>query len=108
MREHARRTAGRRRDVEAVWLEARDHAVVHEKTGLAQHEAIAAAPDFELLEGVGVHALEKRRRIGAHDFDLAERGGVEQADACARRDTFARDGVVHRFAGSREIPGAFP
>ena len=108
MREHARRAAGRRRHVEAVGLQARDHAVVHEKAGLAQHEAIAAAPDLELLEGVGVHAFEKRRRIGADDFDLAERGGVEQADAGARRAAFARDGVVHRFAGAREIPGAFP
>ena len=65
MREHAWAPAGRRRHVEAVGFQARDHAVVHEETGFAQHEAVAAAPDLELLEGVGVHAFEKRRRVGA-------------------------------------------
>ena len=108
MREHARRAAGRRRHVEAVGLQARDDAVIDEETGLAQHEAVAAAADLELLEGVGVHAFEKRRRIGADDFDLAERGRVEQADARARRAALARDRVVHGFATLRKIPGALP
>ena len=54
MREHARRAASGRRHMEAVGRKARDHAVVHEEAGLAQHEAVAAAPDLELLEGVGV------------------------------------------------------
>ena len=102
MGEHARRAAGRRRHMEAVGRDARDDAVVHEETGLAQHEAIAAAADLELLEGVGVHALEKRRRVGADDLDLAERRGVEQADAGAGRAAFARDRFVHRFVGAAE------
>ena len=97
MGEHARRAAGRRRHVEAIGLQARDHAVVHEETGFAQHEAVAAAPDLELLEGVGVHAFEKCRRVGADDLDLAERRSVEQADARPRRPAFARDRVVHGF-----------
>ena len=108
MREHAGRAAGGRRHVEAIGLQARDHAVVHEETGLAQHEAVAAAANLELLEGVGVHAFEKRRRIGTDDFDLAERGGVEQPDAGAGRAAFARDRVVHRFVAHRKIPGPLP
>jgi len=108
MREHPRGAAGRRRHVEAVGLQARDHAIVHEETGFAQHQAIAAAPDLELLEGVGVHALEKCRRVGTDDFDLAERGGVEQADARPCHGAFSCDGGVHRFAAHRKIPGAFP
>ncbi len=108
MREHARRAAGRRRYVEAVGFQARDHAIVYEKTGFVQHEAIAAAPNLQLLKRVGVHAFKKRRRIGANDLDLAERGSVEQADTCAGGPAFARDRVMHRFARMRKIPGAFP
>ena len=102
MREHAGRAAGRRRHVKAVGFQARDHAVIHEETGFAQHEAVATPPNFELLEGVGVHAFEKRRRIGANDFDLAERGRVEQADARARRAAFAPDRVVRAIRYSSE------
>ena len=108
MREHARRPAGRRRHVEAVRFYARDHAVVHEETGLVQHEAIAATPDLQLLEGVSVHPLQERRRIGADDFDLAEGRAVEEADAVAGRAALARDGVVHGFVGLRKVPGALP
>ena len=108
MREHARRSAGGRRHVKAVGFQARDHAIVHEETGFAQHEAIAAATNFELLESVGVHAFEKRRGIGSDDLDLAERGGVEEPDACAGGAAFARHRVMHRLARAREIPGALP
>ena len=45
---------------------------------------------------------------GPDDFDLAERGAVEQSDACAGRAALARDGVVHGFASLRKIPGALP
>ncbi len=108
VREHARRAAGRRRHVEAVGFQACDDAVIHEETGLAQHEAIAAAPNLELPEGVGIHAFEKSRCVGAHDFDFAKRGGVEQSDASPGRAAFACDGVVHGFARAWKVPGAFP
>ena len=94
--------------MEAVWLEARDHAVVHEKTRFAQHEAIAAAADLELLKRIGVHALEEHRRVGAHDLDLAEGRSIEQADAFPGRAAFARDRLVHRFAAAGKIPGPLP
>ena len=50
--EHARRAAGRRRDVEAVGREAADDAVVHDEAGLAQHQAVAAAAGLSFVHGL--------------------------------------------------------
>ncbi len=66
-----------------------------QEPGFAQHQAIAAAADLELPERVGVHAFRNISGVGADDLDLAERRGVEQADACPHRQAFARDRVVH-------------
>ena len=54
MREHTRSAAGRGRHMEALGPKARNHTVVHEEAGLAQHEPVAAAPRLQFLEGVGV------------------------------------------------------
>ncbi len=52
MGEHVRRAACRRRHMEAIGREAPDDAVVHQEAGLAQHQAVAAAADRELAEGL--------------------------------------------------------
>ena len=105
---HAGRAAGRRCDMEAVRREAADDAVVIDETVLAQHDAVAAAADFELLPRVGVEKLHELRRVRADHLDLAERRGVEQAGRLAHRHAFAVDGGVHVLARPWEIPGAFP
>ena len=81
---------GGRRDVEAILREARDDAVVHDEARLVQHQAVAAAPDAELGEGIDVEPVEEFAGVGADDLDLAERGGVHHAGALARAEAFAR------------------
>ena len=108
MGEHPRRAAGRRRHMEAVGRDAGDNSVVHHEARLGQHQAVAAAADLEFLESVGVHALEKARRVGTDDLDLAERGAVEQADGGACGAALARDRLAHRFSGAWKIPRPLP
>ena len=89
MREHARRAACGRRDMEAIAGDAPDDAVVHDEAGLVQHQAVAAAPDGELGPRVGVEPLQELGRVRADDLDLAERRGVENAGVLAHRQAFA-------------------
>ena len=108
MLQDARRTARRRRHVEAVASEAGHDAVVEDVAVLLQHQAVAAAARLEAGEGVGIHAVQELGRVRAHDLDLAERRGVEDAAARAHGPAFAGDGSVHVLAAQREAAGALP
>ena len=108
MREHARRAACGRRDMEAIAGDAPDDAVVHDEAGLVQHQAVAAAPDGELGPRVGVEPLQELGRVRADDLDLAERRGVENADVLAHRQAFAIDRGVHRLARPWKVERALP
>src|SRR3546814_7967794 len=78
--EHARRTAGRGGDVEAIGGEPADHAVVADEAVFAQKQAVAATAGRQLGPGIGVHPVHEFCRIRPDDLDLAERGGVEYAE----------------------------
>ena len=89
-------------------VESGGDSVVEDHAVLAEHEAVAAAAGTEALPGVGVDAVEELAGVGAGDFDLAEGGVVEDADAVADGEAFAGDGFVHGFAGLGVVPGAAP
>src|SRR5688572_4257858 len=76
--EHARRAARGGGDVEAIRREAGDDAVVVNVAVFTQHERVAAASRREPREVVHVHAVQELARIAPDDFDLAQRGSVEQ------------------------------
>src|SRR5262249_6488996 len=106
--EDARGAAGSRRDVEAVGRETADDAVVHDEAGLAEEEAITATARLQLGPGVGVEAVHEFGGVRPDNLDLAESGGVEDADARPHRLAFAGDRGLHVLAGPREIAGALP
>ena len=104
----ARGAARRRRHEEVVIRDAGGHAVVHDHAVLVEHQAVAALAGCELRPGVGVDAVQELAHVLAADVDLAERGGVHDADAAARGQAFAAHGGVHVLAALREIPRAQP
>jgi hypothetical protein len=76
-----------------------DHAVIADEAVIAEQQAVAAAAGRELRPGVGVHAVHELDRVRPRDVDLAERRGVEDAEAGAGGGAFAH----HR--GSMVSPG---
>src|SRR5690606_27408349 len=94
--------------MEAILRQATDDTVIADEAVFAEQQAIAAAPDTKLRPWIGVHAVHEFRRIRADNFDLAERGGIEHAERLAGRLAFTRHGLMHVFAGFREIPCAPP
>ncbi len=83
-------------------------AVVHDETGLVQHQPVAAAADRKLRPAVRIEPVQELGRVGSHDLDLAESRGVKEARELARDPHFAVDGRVQVLAGLRKVPGAFP
>ena len=63
--------------------EAGDRAVVDDHAVLVEHQAVADAALFQLRDAVDVEAVEELRGVASRDLDLAERRGVEHADAGA-------------------------
>ena len=106
--EHGGRVGGAGEHEVALVVEAGGDAVVEDHAVFAEHEAVAAAAGAEAFPGVGVDAVEELAGVGAGDFDLAEGGVVEDADAVADGEAFAGDGFVHGFAGVGVVPGAAP
>src|SRR5690606_21708487 len=106
--EHVGGSAGGSGHVETVLAEPGADAVVHHHAVLAQHQTVAAAADTQLVPGVGVDAIEELGCVRARDLDLAQGGGVEDADAGAYRAAFAIHRLVHRLAGPGVVPGALP
>ena len=85
-----------------------DRAVVDDHAVLVQHQAVSDAALVELCDAVDVEAVEELRGVGARDLDLAERRGVEQADAGAHGGCLALRRLVHGFALPRIAGGAHP
>ena len=85
-----------------------DDAIVADETVLAQQQPVTAAARGQLGPGVGVHTVHELDRIRSRDLDLAQGGGVEDAQGCPRGLAFAQHGGVHILSGLREIPGAAP
>jgi hypothetical protein len=85
-----------------------DDAVVMDETVLAQHDAVAAAPDPQLLPRVGVEKLEELGRVRPHHLDLAQRRGVEDAGGLPHGHAFAIHRRAHVLAGTRKIPCPLP
>ena len=106
--QHGRGAARGGGDVEAVGCEPGDDAVVQHEAVLAQHKGIAAASDGQTGDIDRINQIEECRGIRANDFDLAERGGVEQTHGTAHGTAFARDGGGLRFAGARKAAGTLP
>src|SRR3546814_18056173 len=73
-----------------------------------QHQAVAAAADAELQPGIGVDAVEELGGVGPLDIDLAEGGGVEDAERVAHRLHLAVHRRVQVLAVLRVVPGAAP
>ena len=94
----------RRRDVEAVFGQPHDDAVVIDEAHLVQHQPIAAAPDAELGERIDVEPVEKFRRVGSDDLDLAERRGVHDArrGPGARHSRLIVSALLSPGSGTRE------
>ena len=73
--------AGRGGDQEAVVGDADHGAVVEDHAVDAAHHAVAARADLEAAHEVGVDPVEELAGVRALDVDLAEGGGVHDADA---------------------------
>src|SRR6202035_4007928 len=82
--------------------------VVHHESGLVQQHSVATASRSKPGEAAGVEPVEELCRVGADNFDLAECGRIEDADAVAHGAAFARDGGMHVLAIVREAPRALP
>ena len=67
----------------AMLAHARDDAVVDQNSVFVQQQSIARLADGERRQRSDVHEVEKPRRIGAKDFELAERRTVENAGMLA-------------------------
>ena len=106
--QHARGIAGGGGHQEMMFVEARGHAVVEDHAVLAAHQAVAAAADLQLGQGVGVDHVEELDRVRALDVDLAQGRGVDDADGGAHRLGLAIDRVMHALAGLGVVPGAAP
>lgn len=81
--ENARRATRRRRHMEPVFGKTADNTVIIYETVFTGHDAITAAAGFQSIPGIGVDEVQELRRIRANHLDLAERGGIEHADAHA-------------------------
>ena len=97
-RHDARGAARRRRHEEVIVGDARGHAVVHHHAVLIEHQAVAAFAGRELGPGVGVDTIEEFANVLAAKIDLAERGGVHDADAAPRGEAFTAHGRVNVLA----------
>ena len=109
--EPARDAAGAaagRRDHEVLAAEARDGAVVDDDAVLVEHQAVADPAVLELRHVVDVEAVEELRGVRAGDLDLAERGGVEDADARAHGRGLALHGLRGGLALAQVAGGAHP
>jgi hypothetical protein len=93
---------------EAVLGQAHDHAVVEEKAVLVAHQPVAALAHGQRGHHAGVEEVEELARVGALHEDLAEGGGVEQADVLAGVEDLARHRGMDRLAGCAEAVGAAP
>ena len=105
---HRRRAAGRGGDDVAVLGQAHRDAVVEDHPVEAEHQPVPDRADGQVRHPVRVHPIEEHAGVGPADVDLAERAGVEHADARAHRPAFARDGGVHVLAVPREVAGPLP
>src|SRR4051794_14694792 len=106
--EDAGGTAGGGRHVEAVGGEARGDAVVEHVAVVPAHQAVAATAGLEAGEEVGVDAVEEGAGVGTLEVDLAERGGVEDADGLAHGPALAGGGGVQILAGARVVARSLP
>src|SRR6202011_6025050 len=81
--------------------DARHGTVVEHDAVLAQHQAVAAAPDCKAGEAVAVDALEERGRVRALHVDLAEGRDVANAGGAAHGAYLAPPRGVETFAGAQ-------
>src|SRR3546814_19741727 len=91
---------------EVVLAEARGDAVVEHHAVFAEHQAVTPVADGELVPGVGVDPVQQLDSGGALDVDLAQGGGVDDADAGAHRLDLAVHRVAPAPARLRAVPGA--
>jgi hypothetical protein len=77
-----RAARGRGDRVRAVGVRA-EQAVVHRVPGLVEHDEVARAAGFEVLDVAREHAVDERPRVAPGDEELAERPHVHQAHALA-------------------------
>src|SRR5579885_3296849 len=98
----------RRRHEEALLGEARGRPIVEDDAVLAQHEAVARAPDGQVAEDIRVDAVEKGRGIRAGDIDLAESRDVDETDALAHGHSLAPDRLALALARARIAARAQP
>ena len=83
-------------------------AVVEDGAIQMAHETVARPPLGNGADVVHVQLVQKPSGVGAAHVDFAERGGVHDGNAGARRAAFAPHGVAYRFAGAWVTSGAQP
>ncbi|GBF28289.1 hypothetical protein MnTg02_03353 [bacterium MnTg02] len=108
VRHDPRRAACGCRDMETVIGQTANDTIIENVAVFAQHQPIAAAPDAKLGPRVGIDTVQELSGIGPDDFDLAQCGGIRNADGRSRGFAFAGDCRLHIFAVLRKIPGPAP
>ncbi len=91
-----------------VLVQAEGHAVVEDHAVQRAHDAVAGRTRCEFLERVGVDAVQEFTGVLATDLDLAQGGGVHEADGIADCGALAEYRGVHVLAILRVVPGALP
>ena len=89
-------------------VETRRCAVVTHDAVVAQHYAVAAAPDRQRVPSIDVDAIEKFGNVAPLQFDLAKRRDVDDADVFANIARFAIRRVVVGFTCARIRMRALP
>src|SRR6185312_17160485 len=74
------RVERRRRHYVVRLGETRGRAVVEHHAIVAQHDAVAAAPDCQRIPAVDVDAVEELGDVASLQLDLPQRGHVDHAD----------------------------
>ena len=94
--------------MEAVLGQTRDNAVVVYEAVFTRQDAVTALALGERVEIVHVQAVQESSGVGAHHFNLAERGGIEEANAVTNGEALAVHCRVHVFTSLREVARTFP
>src|SRR5699024_4088971 len=88
--------------------QARAGAVIEDVTVFAQHQAVARLADRQLLEAVGVDAVQEFTGIRPLDVDLAQGRDVDHADLLTHMPRLAVHGLMERLTASRIVAWPHP
>jgi len=89
-------------------LQTDGHAIIQHHTVFTQHEAVTCLVDAQFFPGVGIDAIQELTGILTLDYNLAEGGGIYNADVVTRGQAFPIYRIVHGLPWLGVVPWALP